>query len=130
MSAIGIARGSGIERVIAFIRITKIVLIIRPRTTMKAFHAFLRRHYREIVARIAYWTSEPPSLVRSLLDQLIVRVQQLALRAGRLEAATLIELTAYAMAVIMNYRATRMHPAARPRLKLMTHDARRDTESG
>ena len=31
---------------------------------------FIHRHYREIVSRIAYWTGEEPSVVRSLIDHL------------------------------------------------------------
>lgn len=68
---------------------------------------FLHRHYREIVSRIAYWTSEPPSVVRSLVDHLMRRVAELNLRVGTLEAATLIELTAFGTAVVMNHRYTR-----------------------
>jgi hypothetical protein len=68
---------------------------------------FLHRHYREIVSRISYWTSEPPSVVRSLLDHLMERVTELGLRVGTLEAATLIELTAFGTAVVMNHRHTR-----------------------
>jgi len=69
--------------------------------------AFMHRHYREIVSRIAYWTSEPPSVVRSLVDHLVRRATDLALRVGGLEAATLIELTAFGTAVVMNHRHTR-----------------------
>lgn len=69
--------------------------------------SFLRRHYREIVSRISYWTSEPPSIVRSLVDHLAKRAGALDLRAGGLEASTLIELTAFGTAVVMNHRYTR-----------------------
>jgi len=68
---------------------------------------FLRRHYREIVARIAFWTSEHPSVVRSLVDVLARRANGLQLRVGRLEAATLVELTAFATAVVMMHRTAR-----------------------
>jgi hypothetical protein len=69
--------------------------------------AFIRRHYREIVSRIAYWTSEPPSVVRSLVDHLVNRAAALGLNAGGLDASTLIELTAFGTAVVMNHRYTR-----------------------
>lgn len=69
--------------------------------------AFVHRHYREIVGRIAYWTSEPPSVVRSLIDHAAARAAALGLRVGALEAATLIELTAFGTAVAMQYRETR-----------------------
>jgi len=75
--------------------------------------AFLRRHYREIVSRVAFWTSEHPSVVRSLVDVLVRRAGALQLRVGRLEAATLVELTAFATAVVMLYRHTRTLGRAR-----------------
>jgi putative zinc-binding metallo-peptidase len=68
--------------------------------------AFIRRHHREIVSRISYWTSEPPSVVRSLVDFLQRRSDALELRVGGLEASTLIELTAFGTAVVMNHRHT------------------------
>ena len=67
---------------------------------------FITRHYREILFRLAYWTSESPAVVRSLLDHLIARVHVLGLRVSGLDAATLIELTAFGTAVVMNYRHT------------------------
>lgn len=68
---------------------------------------FIRRHHREIVSRISYWTSEAPSVVRSLVDHLTRRSGALALRVGGLEASTLIELTAFGTAVVMNHRYTK-----------------------
>ena len=67
---------------------------------------FIEQHYREILVRITYWTGEPATVVRSLLDHLIERARVLALRVSGLEAATLIELTAFGTAVVMNYRHT------------------------
>jgi hypothetical protein len=67
---------------------------------------FIRRHFREMLVRLSYWTGEPPAVVRSLLDHLILRAGALALRFSGLEAATLIELTAFGAAVVMNYRHT------------------------
>jgi hypothetical protein len=78
-------------------------------------HLFLRRHYREIVARIAFWTSEHPSVVRSLIDVLLRRAERLELRVGALEAAALIELTAFATAVVMLYRHTHVIGRVRKR---------------
>jgi len=76
--------------------------------------SFLLRHDRECIARISYWTAESPSIVRSLLDQLAARAEALDLRVGRLEAATLIELTAFVTAVVMGYRYARvLRPTAR-----------------
>ena len=76
-------------------------------------HSFLRRHRREIVARVSFWTSESPSVVRSLLDALEHRAESLKLRVGALEAATLIELTAFATAVTMSHRHTHLLGRAR-----------------
>ena len=73
---------------------------------------FIHRHYREIVARIAHWTGEGPSVVRSLIDHLARRAGELDLRVGPLEASTLIELTAFGTAVVMNHRYT--HALRRP----------------
>ena len=81
----------------------------------EAAHAFLRRHYREIVSRISFWTSEHPSVVRSLVDVLARRAEVLDLRMGSLEAATLIELTAFATAVVMLHRQTHVMGRARTR---------------
>ena len=67
---------------------------------------FIQRHYREILSRIAYWTSEPVSVVRSLMDHLSRRAAELALRVGALEASTLVELTAFGTAVVMHHRFT------------------------
>jgi hypothetical protein len=66
----------------------------------------VRRHYREIVSRIAYWTSESPSVVRSLIDHLARRAGELDLRVGGVEASTLIELTAFGTAVVMHHRTS------------------------
>ena len=68
--------------------------------------AFLRRHRREVVARIAYWTGEGTPVVRQFIDLLAGRADALQLKVNRLEASTLIELTAFGTAVIMNYRYT------------------------
>jgi hypothetical protein len=81
---------------------------------------FLRRHRGEVVARVTYWTGEAPSLVHSLLDHLIRRAADLGLRAGPVEAATLIELTAFVTTVIMHHRQSHTArsdapPAERPR---------------
>jgi hypothetical protein len=68
--------------------------------------SFIQRHHMEIVSRIAYWTSESASVVRSLIDHLARRAADLDLRVGGLEASTLIELTAFGTAVVMNHRYT------------------------
>jgi hypothetical protein len=67
---------------------------------------FIRRHRREIVSRIAYWTGESTITVRAFIDFLIQRSAALELRVRGLEASTLIEITAFGTAVMMNYRLT------------------------
>ena len=68
--------------------------------------AFLRRHRREVVGRIAYWTGEGTSAVRAFVDHLVQRAAALGLVVRGLEASTLIELTAFGTAVMMNFRYT------------------------
>jgi hypothetical protein len=75
---------------------------------------FIARHRREIVTRISYWTGENPSVVRQFVDFLTERVSALDLKLAGLEAATLIELTAFGTAVIMNYRHTNTMDGADP----------------
>jgi hypothetical protein len=84
-------------------------IFIRPTDAPAAepAHLFVHRHYREIVGRITYWTSEPPSVVRSLIDHVVRRSRELDLRVGGLEASTLIELTAFGTAVAMQFRESR-----------------------
>jgi hypothetical protein len=67
---------------------------------------FIARHKREIVTRISYWTGENASVVRQFVDFLAQRAVDLDLKMAGLEAATLIELTAFGTAVMMNYRHT------------------------
>jgi hypothetical protein len=72
----------------------------------EAAQSFLHRHERELVSRIAYWTGESPTVVRALVELMAERAAALELRVSGLEASTLIELTAFGTAVIMNYRYT------------------------
>jgi hypothetical protein len=67
---------------------------------------FINSHRREIVGRISYWTGESSYVVRQFLDFLRERAGTLDLRVRGLEASTLIELTAFGTAVIMNFRHT------------------------
>ncbi|MFL5576164.1 MAG: putative zinc-binding metallopeptidase [Gemmatimonadaceae bacterium] len=67
---------------------------------------FVRRHRKEVVGRIAYWTGEGTGAVRAFVDFVADRAERLGLRVPGLEAATLIELTAFGTAVMMNYRYT------------------------
>jgi hypothetical protein len=74
---------------------------------------YLERNEGELVARIAYWAGVGPAAVRSLLRSLQERAHALELRVAGLEAATLIELTAFGTAVMMHWRYTHAYRAAR-----------------
>ena len=67
---------------------------------------FLRSHRRELVTRVSYWTGESGATVRALVDFLAVRAESLGLHAVGREASLLIEITAFATAVMMNFRYT------------------------
>jgi hypothetical protein len=67
---------------------------------------FIRKHLRELIGRIGYWTGEGPQMVRAFLEHLAARADALELCVIGLEASTLIELTAFGTAVMMNYRYT------------------------
>ena len=76
-----------------------------PRTSQPAGE-FLRRHSRELVGRIGFWTGEGPALVRAFIEHLARRADELNLVLAGLEASALIELTAFGTAVMMNFRYT------------------------
>ncbi|MEO5818198.1 MAG: putative zinc-binding metallopeptidase [Gemmatimonadaceae bacterium] len=71
-------------------------------------HDFLERHEGELVARLSYWAGVGPAAVRSLIRGLGQRASALALRVAGLDAATLIELTAFGTAVLLHWRYTRV----------------------
>ena len=73
---------------------------------------FLRRHEGELVARISYWAGVGPMIVRSLVRALADRAGTLGLHVTGLEAATLIELTAFGTAVAMHWRYLQVHPGS------------------
>ena len=73
---------------------------------------FIRGRRRELVGRIAHWTGETGNAVRAFVDHLAERADALELRVTGLEASTLVELTAFGTAVMMNYRFT--HTLVRP----------------
>jgi hypothetical protein len=75
---------------------------------------FIRSHRREIVSRVAYWTGEPPAVVRKFVDLVADRADALGLAVRGREASTLIELTAFGTAVVMNYRYTDDFTGERP----------------
>jgi hypothetical protein len=78
---------------------------------------YLARHEGELVSRISYWAGVAPGAVRSLLHALEARAAALELRTIGLEAATLIELTAFGTAVMMHWRYTKAFRAARTEVR-------------
>ena len=69
---------------------------------------FLARHEGELISRISYWAGVGPAAVRSLTRALGQRASLLELRVAGLDAATLIELTAFGTAVLLHWRYTRI----------------------
>ena len=67
---------------------------------------FLEEHEGELVARVAYWANVGPAAVRSLLLALRNRAAALDLRVTGFETTSLIELTAFGTAVLVNWRYT------------------------
>jgi hypothetical protein len=78
---------------------------------------FLARHEGELLARISYWTGVGPAAVRSLIGALAGRAAALELRVTGLDAATLIELTAFGTAVVMHWRYAQAIEDARAEVK-------------
>jgi hypothetical protein len=74
--------------------------------------SFLGRHEGELVARISYWAGVGPTVVRSLIRALADRAAVLRLRVAGLDAATLIELTAFGTTVAMHWRYQQVRPVA------------------
>jgi hypothetical protein len=68
--------------------------------------AFIRAHRLELITRVGYWSGEAPGVVGAFLDLLASRADELQLRLHMPPATTLIELTAFGTAVMMNYRYT------------------------
>jgi hypothetical protein len=65
---------------------------------------FLREHRATLVNKIEYWTGVRRSVIRALVGKLEETTARLdlAMRPGE-EAATLMEVTAYATTLVMNY---------------------------
>jgi hypothetical protein len=64
----------------------------------------LRRHRADLINKIEYWTGVHRTVVRSLVDSIVATAERLGLRMDpRAEARTLVELTAYATTLTMNF---------------------------
>lgn len=72
---------------------------------------YLERHEGELVSRLSYWAGVTPAVVRALIRALGGRASALQLRVAGLEAATLIELTAFGTAVLLHWRYARVSEA-------------------
>ncbi len=69
--------------------------------------AFLRAHQRHLVGRVAHWSGESTATVRSLVNRLADRADELRLAAPTDAAGALIAVTAFIMGVIMHWRIER-----------------------
>jgi hypothetical protein len=69
--------------------------------------AFLRAHRRQLVGRVSHWSGESTSTVRSLINRLADRAEELRLAAPSDAAGALIAVTAFIMGVIMHWRIER-----------------------
>jgi hypothetical protein len=64
----------------------------------------LRRHRADLINKVEYWTGVHRTVVRSLIENIITTAERLELRVDpRAEARTLVELTAYATTLTMNF---------------------------
>jgi hypothetical protein len=64
----------------------------------------LRRHRADLINKIEYWTGVHRAVVRSLVDNIVETAARLNLKSDpRTEAQTLVELTAYATTLTMNF---------------------------
>jgi hypothetical protein len=68
--------------------------------------AFIAVHRRELIGRIGYWSGEGTSVVGAFIAFIEGRARQLRLVLRFGVTSTLIELTAFGTAVMMNYRYT------------------------
>ena len=83
-----------------------LLTIFASTATQADASTFITAHRRELIARIGYWSGEGASVVGAFVDFLAERAARLALTLRDREATTLIELTAFGTAVMMNYRYT------------------------
>lgn len=74
------------------------------REDLRPARDLLEEHRREIVDRVTYWTGARRSLVRTLVDAMIARVDELGLGAAReKERAHLLETAVYITTLAMTY---------------------------
>jgi len=76
----------------------------RRRKGVRPAADLLKENRKAIIDKVAYWTGVPRPVVKELVESIVGRVEQLALRADvSCEKEHLTETTAYATALAMNY---------------------------
>jgi hypothetical protein len=77
---------------------------VRRRQGARAAAEFLREHRATLVNKVEYWTGVRRSVIRALVAKIEETSARLNLAVpAATEAATLVELTAYATTLVMNY---------------------------
>ena len=78
--------------------------VSKRRKSAAAARDFLRRHRKAVAEKVAYWTGAQRPLIKSLLDAIEKRTEELDLRAdAKREEEHLAEITAYVTALAMTY---------------------------
>ena len=77
---------------------------VTPQTNGATAAAFLRRKRAELASGVRAWSGEPPAHVRTILNELVERCEQLDLRMGIPEEEAAVNVTAYVTALAVNYR--------------------------
>ncbi|RPI10021.1 MAG: hypothetical protein EHM71_04585 [Zetaproteobacteria bacterium] len=78
----------------------------RRRTTVRPASEMVREFRLDLIGKVEYWTGVRRSVVRSLVDSIEEVAERLQLTVDtRKEAVTLLELTAYATTLTMNFLA-------------------------
>ena len=67
---------------------------------------FMRRHQKEIVNSVSYWTGERKYTINGLIKKLIARCKELRLKVVRSEAETNLEVAAYLATLVTHYLFT------------------------
>jgi hypothetical protein len=76
----------------------------RRRKGVRPAADLLKENRKAIIDKVAYWTGVPRPVVKELVESIVGRVEELALRADvSCEKEHLTETTAYATALAMNY---------------------------
>ena len=71
-----------------------------------AAEQFMNRHRKRIIDTVSYWTGERKVTIDSLVRKLTQRTTKLALRLGRTEAETHLEVASYLATLVTHYLFT------------------------